>query len=144
MGRWMHDDSCIRLLVDLPFDQLQLEQALLWRYIDSLGPTLPHLEAQPEAHLEEKEEKKRTKMRYTPEDDMKILGFIFHCIESNGMHPSLSGNLLWREMAYRRVTEHPWQSMRDHYLRYLKLGMKLGRKPRKPYTKRRLFKRPLN
>ncbi|XP_016361953.1 telomeric repeat-binding factor 2-interacting protein 1-like [Sinocyclocheilus anshuiensis] len=53
------------------------------------------------------------RLGYSPEDDAAILKFM-----EKRQHEA-KGNLVWKEMEKRRVTEHSWQSMRDRFLKYL-------------------------
>ncbi|XP_073700829.1 telomeric repeat-binding factor 2-interacting protein 1 [Garra rufa] len=53
------------------------------------------------------------RMGYSPEDDAAILKFM-----EKRQHEA-KGNLVWKEMEKRRVTDHTWQSMRDRFLKHL-------------------------
>ncbi|KAL1251005.1 hypothetical protein QQF64_018801 [Cirrhinus molitorella] len=53
------------------------------------------------------------RLGYSPEDDAAILKFM-----EKRQHEA-KGNLVWKEMEKRRVTEHTWQSMRDRFLKHL-------------------------
>uniref|UniRef100_A0A8C2DSG8 Telomeric repeat-binding factor 2-interacting protein 1 n=1 Tax=Cyprinus carpio TaxID=7962 RepID=A0A8C2DSG8_CYPCA len=53
------------------------------------------------------------RLGYSPEDDAAILKFM-----EKRQHEA-KGNLVWKEMEKRRVTEHSWQSMRDRFLKHL-------------------------
>uniref|UniRef100_A0A672MZ37 Telomeric repeat-binding factor 2-interacting protein 1 n=1 Tax=Sinocyclocheilus grahami TaxID=75366 RepID=A0A672MZ37_SINGR len=53
------------------------------------------------------------RLGYSPEDDAAILK-----IMEKRQHEA-KGNLVWKEMEKRHVTEHSWQSMRDRFLKHL-------------------------
>ncbi|XP_016382689.1 telomeric repeat-binding factor 2-interacting protein 1-like [Sinocyclocheilus rhinocerous] len=57
------------------------------------------------------------RLGYSPEDDAAILKFM-----EKRQHEA-KGNLVWKEMEKRRVTEHSWQSMRDRFLKHLQLKL---------------------
>ncbi|XP_016117060.1 telomeric repeat-binding factor 2-interacting protein 1-like isoform X1 [Sinocyclocheilus grahami] len=57
------------------------------------------------------------RLGYSPEDDAAILKFM-----EKRQHEA-KGNLVWKEMEKRRVTEHSWQSMRDRFLKPLQLKL---------------------
>ncbi|XP_067271012.1 telomeric repeat-binding factor 2-interacting protein 1 [Pseudorasbora parva] len=50
---------------------------------------------------------------YSPEDDAAILKFM------EKRQNEAKGNLVWKEMEKRRVTDHSWQSMKDRFLKHL-------------------------
>ncbi|XP_059399319.1 telomeric repeat-binding factor 2-interacting protein 1-like [Carassius carassius] len=66
------------------------------------------------------------RLGYSPEDDAAIVKFM-----EKRQHEA-KGNLVWKEMEKRRVTEHSWQSMRDRFLKHLQ-----NRLPKKSPTKRK-------
>uniref|UniRef100_A0A8C1KIV8 Telomeric repeat-binding factor 2-interacting protein 1 n=1 Tax=Cyprinus carpio TaxID=7962 RepID=A0A8C1KIV8_CYPCA len=53
------------------------------------------------------------RLGYSPEDDEAILKFM------EKRQDEAKGNLVWKEMEKRRVTEHSWQSMRNRFLKHL-------------------------
>ncbi|XP_016363159.1 telomeric repeat-binding factor 2-interacting protein 1-like [Sinocyclocheilus anshuiensis] len=57
------------------------------------------------------------RLGYSPEDDAAIMKFM-----EKRQHEA-KGNLVWKEMEKRRVTEHSWQSMRDRFLKHLQLKL---------------------
>ncbi|XP_056304225.1 telomeric repeat-binding factor 2-interacting protein 1 isoform X3 [Danio aesculapii] len=73
------------------------------------------------------------RLGYSLEDDAAILKFI------EKRQQDAKGNLVWKEMEKRRVTEHSWQSMKDRFLKHLqqKLADKTTKKSplkRKPLS----------
>ncbi|XP_067254619.1 telomeric repeat-binding factor 2-interacting protein 1 [Chanodichthys erythropterus] len=53
------------------------------------------------------------RLGYSLEDDTAILKFM-----EKRQHDA-KGNLVWKEMEKRRVTDHSWQSMKDRFLKHL-------------------------
>ncbi|KAM8867924.1 telomeric repeat-binding factor 2-interacting protein 1 [Synchiropus picturatus] len=54
------------------------------------------------------------RMRYTPEEDAAILKFLR---QYQGV--KTRGNRIWQQMEEQRLTSHPWQSMKDRYIRHI-------------------------
>ncbi|XP_073792525.1 telomeric repeat-binding factor 2-interacting protein 1 isoform X2 [Danio rerio] len=63
------------------------------------------------------------RLGYSSEEDAAILKFI------EKRQQDAKGNLVWKEMEKRHVTEHSWQSMKDRFLKHLQ--QKLADKPTK-------------
>ncbi|XP_068943802.1 telomeric repeat-binding factor 2-interacting protein 1 isoform X2 [Petaurus breviceps papuanus] len=54
---------------------------------------------------------------YTEAEDLAIIRYV----KDNARSPSaLSGTSLWKALEKAAVTQHPWQSMKDRYLKHLK------------------------
>ncbi|XP_069792966.1 telomeric repeat-binding factor 2-interacting protein 1 isoform X2 [Narcine bancroftii] len=58
----------------------------------------------------------RGRMTYSKREDVAILMYV----REYGSADSVRGNALWREMERVELTQHPWQSMRNRYLRFLR------------------------
>jgi len=59
-----------------------------------------------------------TKLKYTPEDDEKIINYVSsHYVDTPPGSPG--GIKLWKEMQDKKITEHSWQSMKDRYKKHL-------------------------
>ncbi|XP_053725364.1 telomeric repeat-binding factor 2-interacting protein 1 isoform X2 [Synchiropus splendidus] len=54
------------------------------------------------------------RVRYTPEEDAAILKFLR---QYQGV--KTRGNRIWQQMEEQRLTSHPWQSMKDRYIRHI-------------------------
>jgi len=58
------------------------------------------------------------KLKYTPEDDEKIINYVAsHYVDTPPGSPG--GIKLWKEMQDKKITEHSWQSMKDRYKKHL-------------------------
>ncbi len=85
-----------------------VEQNLLLKldnYVISVGPSVQTRMAT--------RHQSNGRLGYSPEDDAAILKFM-----EMRLHEA-KGNLVWKEMEKRRVTDHSWQSMRDRFLKHL-------------------------
>nr|XP_020643936.1 telomeric repeat-binding factor 2-interacting protein 1 [Pogona vitticeps] len=59
------------------------------------------------------------RMPFTVVEDSAILGYVRRR-KQEGQAGALGGTAFWKEMARARVTPHPWQAMRDRYLKHLR------------------------
>ncbi len=83
----------------------QNQQLNLDDYVISMGPSVQTRMAT--------RHQSNGRLGYSPEDDAAILKFM-----EKRQHEA-KGNLVWKEMEKRRVTDHSWQSMRDRFLKHL-------------------------
>ncbi len=83
----------------------QNQQLNLDDYVISVGPSVQTRMAT--------RHQSNGRLGYSPEDDAAILKFM-----EKRQHEA-KGNLVWKEMEKRRVTDHSWQSMRDRFLKHL-------------------------
>ncbi|XP_077083114.1 telomeric repeat-binding factor 2-interacting protein 1 [Siphateles boraxobius] len=67
---------------------------------------------------------------YSPEDDAAIVKFM------EKRQPEAKGNLVWKEMEKRHVTDHSWQSMKDRFLKHLQHKL-TEKSPKKSPSKRK-------
>ncbi|KAK7137302.1 hypothetical protein R3I93_017400 [Phoxinus phoxinus] len=70
------------------------------------------------------------RLGYSPEDDAAIVKFM-----EKRQHEA-KGNLVWKEMEKRRVTDHSWQSMKDRFLKHLQHKL-TEKSPKKSPSKRK-------
>jgi len=58
--------------------------------------------------------------KYTFSEDQKIITYV----EENVHKYPRSGNKIWKNMQVAKVTEHSWQSMRTHYIKFILPNLK--------------------
>ncbi|KAF4097948.1 telomeric repeat-binding factor 2-interacting protein 1 isoform X2 [Onychostoma macrolepis] len=83
----------------------QNQQLNLDDYVISVGPSVQTRMAT--------RHQSNGRLGYSPEDDAAILKFM-----EKRQHEA-KGNLVWKEMEKRHVTNHSWQSMRNRFLKHL-------------------------
>jgi len=74
----------------------------------------------------ERNQFKSGRSRFQPEEDACIMDYITRTYHASNRTGGLGGNLLWKEMELQKITNHPWQAMKDRYEKYLKPKMHLN------------------
>merc|ERR1712080_794273 len=62
---------------------------------------------------------KKTRHHYTLEEDESIFNYVAKHGKKYGQFGSVKGNHIWKEMESKEITSHPWQSMKDRYLKHI-------------------------